>query len=119
MTDHARLDAELNQTVLEGQIMAAFEKYYAEDCVMAENGNEPTRGKDANRKREQEFVDSIAEFHSAELAASAFTDDVSFSEWILDVTFQGGHRKTLHQVAVRRWKDGQVSHERFFYDSAA
>ncbi len=40
---------DLNQMVLEGKMMDAFEKYYADDVVMQKMNMEPTVGKDANR----------------------------------------------------------------------
>jgi len=42
--------------------------------------------------------------------------DTSFGQWSLDVTFKNGYRPALNQVAVRKWKDGQIVHERFFYN---
>ena len=59
MTDIAQLDAELNQTILSGNIMEAFERFFHEDCLMQENANEPTRGKEANRQRELDFLDAV------------------------------------------------------------
>lgn len=118
MTDTATLDKALNDTILSGQIMEAFEKFYADDVVMQENASDPFVGKAVNRDREQAFVDSVAEFHGAEILATSTAGDVSFSEWMMDITFQDGNRKKLEQVAVRRWKDGQVVSERFYYDTA-
>jgi len=110
------LDNALNQQILTGDIMGAFEKYYAEDVVMQENSAEPFVGKAFNREREQQFVNSIAEFHGASVLSSGAGGDTSFSEWEMDVTFQGGARYKLAQVAVRTWKDGQVVRERFYYN---
>lgn len=110
------LDQALNQQVLAGDIMGAFDKYYAEDVVMQENANEPFVGKAVNRDRELQFVNSIAEFHGASVLAAAAAGDTSFSEWEMDVTFKGGHRIKLAQVAVRTWKDGLVCRERFYYN---
>ena len=61
MSDIATLDQELNQMVLNGKAMEAFEKFYADDVVMQENSNEPCVGKDANRTREEEFFASLEE----------------------------------------------------------
>ncbi|MEM7357247.1 MAG: SnoaL-like domain-containing protein [Acidobacteriota bacterium] len=121
MSDIATLDAELNQTILAGQIMEAFEKFFAEDCTMQENSNEPTVGKDANRQRELDFLGAVDQVHGIELVASATAtgDGVSFSEWTFDMTMKGGDRKKLVQTSVRRWRDGRVIRERFYYDSAA
>ena len=110
------LDQALNQQVLGGDIMGAFEKFYAEDVVMQENSEEPIPGKAANRERELQFVASIAAFHGASVVSSAINGDTSFSEWAMDVTFQGGVRVSMAQVAVRTWKDGLVVRERFYYN---
>jgi ketosteroid isomerase-like protein len=111
----ADLDHQLNQQVLGGDILGAFDRFYADDVVMQENNEAPFVGKSVNRKREEDFVGSIAEFHGAKVASSAVNGDVSFSEWELDVTFKGGTRYKLAQVAVRRWKDGKIVNERFYY----
>lgn len=117
-TDIATRDRELNGLILEGRALDGFERFYAEDVVMRENNEAPTVGKDANRQREIDFFDSIAEFHGAEVLASAAGDDVTFSEWVFEVTFKNGNRVKLEQTAVRRWKDGRVVDERFYYDAA-
>jgi hypothetical protein len=46
---------DLNDLVLQGKPLEAFEKYYHEDVVMQENENTPTVGKVANREREEQF----------------------------------------------------------------
>ena len=111
----AALDRELNQAILAGNILDAFETYYADDVVMQENDLPPFTGKGVNRKREEEFVNSVQEFHSAKLLGEAVNGDTSYSEWEYDLTFKNGTRTKLQQVASRRWKNGKVSHERFYY----
>ena len=39
----------LNSMILQGQIMEAFDKYYADDLVMQENNGEPRVGKATNQ----------------------------------------------------------------------
>ena len=114
--DTAALDQTLNDMVLSGKALEAFEEYYADDVVMQENSDEPRVGKEANRKAEEEFFASLAEFHEGKVLASAVNGDTSFSEWFMDVTFKNGYRMRMAQVAVRKWKDGKVVHERFFYN---
>lgn len=109
------LEAELNQMILSGQALEAFEKFYADDIVMQENQDEPRKGKAANRAYEEQFFGSIAEFHGAKLGGVAVSGDRSFSEWTFDCTFEGGVRMTNDQVTARTWKDGQVVFERFYY----
>jgi hypothetical protein len=111
----ADLDRQLNETILKGDILGAFDKFYAEGVVMQENLTEPFVGKAVNRKREEDFLSSVEAFHGAALLNSAVNGDVSFGEWEFDATYKGAGRFKLTQTAVRRWKDGQVVHERFYY----
>jgi ketosteroid isomerase-like protein len=114
--DTAALDQQLNEMVLTGKALDAFEKFYAEDIVMQENSEAPRVGKAVNREAEIAFFSSIAEFHEGKMPASAVNGDTTFSEWFMDVTLKNGTRYKLAQVAVRKWKDGKIVHERFFYN---
>ena len=112
-----QLDSELNQMVLEGRILEAFDRFYDEKVVMQENGATPTVGKSANRDREVKFVDSIEQFHGAQVIGSGAGGDRSYSEWAMDVTFKGGIRVKLEQVAARQWRNGRIVHERFYFNA--
>lgn len=116
MSDIAKFDKDLNDKILTGQAMEGFELYYADDVTMQENSDPPFEGKDFNRKREIEFFSGIQEFHGAKLISSAVEGDTSFGEWWMDATMKNGFRYTNTQVAVRKWKDGKIVHERFFYN---
>ena len=115
LPDITAQDRELNKAILSGDILNAFDKFYADDVVMQENDSEPFVGKAVNRKREEDFVNSVAEFHGAKLIGEAVNGDRSYSEWEYDVTFKNGPRTKLQQVASRLWKGGRVVHERFYY----
>jgi ketosteroid isomerase-like protein len=117
MSDVATLDQELDKMILNGQALEAFEKYYAEDVVMQENSNDHVAGKDANRKREEDFFASLESFHGAGVVGKAVTGDRSYGEWWMDVTFKGAGRVKMEQVVSRVWKDGLVSSERFYYNA--
>ncbi len=114
----AEQEKALNQVVLEGRILDAIDQFYAEDVVMQENNAAGTVGKPANREREIQFLDSIEQFHGAQLLGSATHGDRSYSEWVLDITFKGGIRVKMEQVAARRWRNGQIVHERFYYNAS-
>ncbi|WP_031499210.1 nuclear transport factor 2 family protein [Bryobacter aggregatus] len=116
MANIAALNQKLDDMVLAGKALEAFDELYAEDVVMQENSDAPFVGKAFNRNREIEFFSSIAELHSAAVLSSATSGDVSFSEWQMDITFKNGHRMTLSQVAVRRWSNGLIVNERFYYN---
>lgn len=110
----AELDAELNQMILEGQIVEAFEKFYADSCTMRDQGFEPWVGKELNREREKDFVGKITDFRAGQLIDSAVGDGVTFSTWHFDYTHAEWGDVKYDQVAVRHWENGQVVSERFY-----
>jgi hypothetical protein len=112
----AELDRKLNDLILSGKVLEAFEEFYADNVEMRENNEAPRVGKAANREYEQKFVSAIEAFHGVQVLASAAHGDVSFSEWHYDFTLKGVPRMTYNQVAVRRWKNGKVVDERFYYN---
>jgi len=110
-------DDDLNQMILAGKAMEGLEKHYSQDVEMCENFDPPCVGKDANRQRELDFFGKVGELHSAEMIATAYDEkkNVGFAEWVWDLTFKGGPRVQMKQVSVRRWRDGKIVHERFYY----
>ena len=108
-------DQELNQMVLEGKALEAFEKFYAPDCVMQEPEGEPIEGKDVNRQREKDFFGSVTELRTMELHDVAYGDGVTMSTWSFDYTHEEWGDVAYTQVAVRHWNDqGLIEKERFF-----
>jgi hypothetical protein len=115
MSNIAELDKKLNDAILSGKAMEAFEELYDDDVVMQENAEPEYRGKDFNRNREQEFFASVEAWHGGAVLAAAAHGDVSFSEWTMEVSLKGVGRINMAQVAVRRWKNGKIVHERFYH----
>lgn len=113
----AALERKVNDAILTGRAMEAFDQYYADDVVMQDNTSDPWVGKQLNRDRELAFFGSIEALHELKLISSVVGDDISFSEWVYDLTFKGGAHARLEQVAVRRWENGQIVNERFYYKS--
>ena len=35
----------------------------------------------------------------------------------MDITFKDGNRVIMEQVAVQKWENNQIVHERFYYNS--
>ena len=119
MADITALEQELNQLILQGQVLDGFEKFTTDDVVMIEPNQEPVRGKDANRVREQEFFAMVEEFHGMSLDGWAVNGNLSFSEWSVDITFKDGNRVSWTQVERRTWNDdGKIEEVRFFYPPA-
>lgn len=106
---------ELNQLVLNGKALEAFEKFYHNDVVMQENENSPTIGKDANREREIAFFNAITEFRGAEVKGIALGNNLSTVIWHYDYTHKEWGVRKYTQVSVQQWKEGQIIKEQFFY----
>jgi hypothetical protein len=115
MSNIGELNKKLDDAIFGGRAMEAFEELYDDDVVMQENTDAEHRGKTLNRKRELEFFATIEELHGGKLLGSGHGGDVSFSESEMDVTLKGIGRIQMAQVAVRRWKNGKIVHERFYH----
>ena len=101
-----------------GQLMEAFEKYYAENVSMVDLGHgEPMVGKAANRERELVFVGMIEEFHGMGVDAVATDEEngIAMIESWMDVTLKGIGRSQLRQVAVQRWEGDFIVDEKFYH----
>ncbi len=109
---------EMQAMLAQGKMMDAFEKFYAENCVMQENNEEPRVGKDANRKFEIEWLASVEELHGAEIKNLAVNEEsgVAMIQSWMDASFKGMGRMQMEEVAVQKWEDGQIVHEKFFYN---
>src|SRR5687768_16196199 len=107
--------SDLNDLVLQGKALDAFEKYYHEEVVMQENENPPTIGKAANRLREQEFFNSITQFRYAKPLKVTVGESITMVQWQYDYTHKDWGVKYYTQVSVQEWKEGKIIKEQFFY----
>jgi len=108
---------ELNGMILQGQILDAFEKFYAENVVMSDNGIDPREGKAVNRAYEEAFVGGLTAFRGAEIKNIAVNEEtgVAMVEWFFDYTHKDWGDMTYTQVAVQHWQDGQIVKETFYH----
>ena len=108
---------ELNQMVLNGKILEAFEKFYAPEITLQENEDEPVVGKDAGRTKEEGFVNGITEFRHAAVKNVIVSDNITVVEWDFDFTHKDWGVRNYTQVSVQRWNDaGQIVNEKFYYN---
>ena len=117
MADLKSLVNELNQMILEGKILEAFDKFYDENVVMQDNDYPARTGKAENRKFEELFVTGLTEFRGAKLLNTIVSEGVYISEWFFDYTHKDFGSRTYTQLAVQRWKDGKIVEEKFYYNS--
>ncbi|MEP7238210.1 MAG: SnoaL-like domain-containing protein [Ferruginibacter sp.] len=107
----------LNQLVVDGKLMDAFELYYDDAVVMQENEQPPVDGKEANRLRELEFLNNIVEFRAATPMHVATGDDISYVTWQYDYTHKEWGIKNYTQVSVQHWNNGKIIKEQFIYSN--
>ena len=109
---------EMNNMILNGQILEAFDKFYADDVVMQDNETPVREGKPACRQFEEEFVGNLTAFRGAAVRNVMVSEDagVAAVEWDFDYTHKEWGDRKYTQVSVQRWKDGQIVSEKFVYN---
>lgn len=105
----------LNDLVLQGKALEAFDIYYDDNVVMQENENSPTVGKVANRAREEAFFSAVTEFRSAKPLKVTASDGVTMVQWHYDYTHKDWGLRNYIQVSVQEWKNDKIVKEQFFY----
>jgi hypothetical protein len=108
---------DLNQMILEGRILDAFDKYYADEVVMQDNDYPAREGKKLNREYEESFVNGLTEFRGAKVLNTLVSDDLAVTEWWFDYTHKDYGSRNYTQLAVQRWKNGQIVEEKFYYNN--
>jgi len=105
----------LNDLVLQGKLLEAFDLYYHDDVIMQENENPPTVGKETNRKREEDFFSAITEFRHAKPLKLTVGEGITMVQWHYDYTHKDWGVRNYTQVSVQEWKNGKIIKEQFFY----
>ena len=117
MTDLRTQVDQLNKMILEGKILDAFEKFYADDVVMQDN-NYPVRvGKEVNRQYEEAFVNGLTEFRGAKVVNTLISDGLAVVEWWFDYTHKDYGVRNYTQLSVQRWNGGKIVEEKFYYNN--
>jgi len=109
---------DLHGMATSGQAMEALDKYYADDVVIVEGDGSTRNGKEEQRAAVQQWMGMVSEIHGGGVESMAADEEagVVFKETWIEATFAQGGRAKLEQVAVQRWKDGKVVHERFYHN---
>jgi len=106
----------LNVLLKEGKIAEAFEKYYNLDVTIHIDGNPPITGKE--QKREMIFLQEIERLINAEITLVAFggvDDNISITEWAIDIENKEGEKKTIYRVNIQHWKDDKIINEKIYF----
>ena len=102
--------------IRDGRILDAINEFYAEETVMQENNLPPTVGREANREREKQFLNTVKEWKGFEVTAKGAGKDVTFYETVMDWVATDGTPVHVEQVVVAKWQNGKITHERFYHN---
>jgi len=108
----------LNVLIKEGKIQEAFETYYDEEVIIQVNGNAPIIGKKLNRDREMIFLQEIEKLNSAVINSVTYggeEDNVSMTEWAINIENKKREQKTIYRVNVQHWKDDKIINEKLYF----
>ncbi len=110
---------QLNSMILEGKILEAFDKFYADEIVMQDNETTLREGKKACRDFEESFVNNLTDFRGAKVKDILISEEagVAAIEWEFDYTHKEWGERNYTQIAVQRWKDGKIVSEKFVYNN--
>ena len=117
MTNLERLQ-DLYDRMSQGQMMEAFEDYYAENVQVTEANGEVRDGKQAQRSAIQQWQGMIKEMHgmgNGSPMSNEASGQTSIESWF-EATFQDGNRMKMEEVCVQNWQDGKIVKERFYYN---
>ncbi len=112
---------DLYSKVYGGQLLDAFDQYYADNVEMAEIGQPVRVGKAVNCAREEQFVGGIKAFHGGGVKAVAVDErgpnsGTAFIESWMHFDHTGyGDDVRMEQVSVQEWQDGQIVRETFYH----
>lgn len=109
---------EMNKMILEGNLLGAFDKFYADNIVMQDNESPARNGKKECREFEEAFVNNLTAFRGASLKNVFVSEEagVAAIEWEFDYSHKEWGDRKYTQVAVQRWKDGKIVSEKFVYN---
>ena len=107
--------SKINDMILEGKALEAFDQFYDDQVIMQENNNPEVVGKEANRQREEEFFGSITEFRGARPLHVTVGENTTMVEWHFDYTHKDWGVRNYTQIALQEWENGKIVKERFYY----
>ncbi len=117
MTNKERIE-DIYAMLGQGQLLDAFDKYYAENVRMEEVGESVKEGKVVCREAEVNFLNAIESFNGMGVDAitSSADGNTTMVEVWMDINFKGAPSNTvMKQVAVQKWNEGLIVEEKFYH----
>lgn len=103
----------LDAQILKGDIVGAFEKFAAENCVTKSNPQDITQTKSQKLEILGWFFSNIAATNRIERLAFQVGDNTSESQFVFEFTTKQGQPLVYNEVIRRTWADGKVVEEQY------
>ncbi len=101
----------LDAQVLRGDILGAFDQFFANDVRTLSGPHDVTNTKSQKVEMLRWFLGNVANVNRIERSATAINDNVTESQFLFDFTDRNGNPLVFNEVIRRTWQDGQVIEE--------
>lgn len=103
----------LDSRILAGDILGAFDQFFADHCITHSNAHDITRSKAQKADALRWFFDNIASVNRIDRLASTVDGFETRSEFVFDFTNRQGQPLVFREVIRRVWQDGKVVEEQY------
>ena len=103
----------LDAQILKGDIVGAFEKFAAENCITKSNPQDITRNKAQKLEILGWFFSNIAATNRIERLAFQAGDNTTESQFVFEFVTKQGQPLVYNEVIRRTWADGKVVEEQY------
>lgn len=100
------------------QFETAMNELYADNIVSVEPDGAPVKvveGLDAVKMKGQQFQEMCEEMHGMEVTEPVVAKDHFSVAMKMDVTFKGGMRTVMDEIALYQVENGKIIREEFFF----
>lgn len=103
----------LDAQILSGDIIGAFDKFAADNCVTKSSDEHITQNKAQKIEILNWFFQNVAATNRIERFACKVNDTVTESQFVFDFVNNQGQPMVYNEVIRRTWKDGKVVEEQY------
>ncbi|TNE54385.1 MAG: hypothetical protein EP344_14195 [Bacteroidetes bacterium] len=103
----------LDAQVMSGDVIGAFDKFAAENCITLSNAQDMTHNKAQKLEILNWFFQNIANVNRIDRLACQVGKDVTESQFVFDFVNQQGEQLVYNEVIRRVWKDGRIVEEQY------
>lgn len=118
---HALIEriSDLNDLIMQGEYLEAFEKFYHEDVIIQHNDDAPVKGKYLARKLKEMEHNEILEIKSAKPLKVTIGEQTTMVEWALNDEHRIHGERKYSQVTVQDWNEGLIIKEKKYCGNKA